>query len=172
MTLAWMVSRMIDADVISKDGFDREYIEWLWQLNKDYNGAHTLDWVLGKLSSFQIVDPQRTCYHRRIDEAFDPEFWLTHSRARTPGQYWRRTPRRASRRTYLPKVLTNICMRPCGSGKACEGAVSMAMECTINLRCKGGIVRSSTRRKCNGYCRAMKGRLWKRISCFLLRSTS
>ena len=48
ITLAWMVSRMIDANIISEAGFDMDYIKWLWQLNKDYYGNYPLDWGLGR----------------------------------------------------------------------------------------------------------------------------
>ena len=48
ITMAWMVSRMIDANIISEAGFDIDYIKWLWQLNKDYYGNYPLDWGLGR----------------------------------------------------------------------------------------------------------------------------
>jgi hypothetical protein len=51
ITLAWMISRMIDADVISQSGFDMDYIKWLWQLNKQYYGDYQLDWGMGTSST-------------------------------------------------------------------------------------------------------------------------
>jgi hypothetical protein len=47
ITLVWMVSQMIKENIISKAGFDIEYIKWLWQLNKDYYGKDGRDWGLG-----------------------------------------------------------------------------------------------------------------------------
>jgi anti-sigma regulatory factor (Ser/Thr protein kinase) len=39
---------MIKEDIISDKGFDRDYIEYLWQLNKIYYGADKLSWGMGK----------------------------------------------------------------------------------------------------------------------------
>lgn len=95
ITLAWMISRMIDADIISQFGFDTDYIKWLWQLNKQYYGDSQLDWGMGKSSTTRysicnILTGSITL--GRIDESLTTEFWLTHSRARTPGQYWETDP--------------------------------------------------------------------------------
>jgi hypothetical protein len=53
ITLAWMISRMIKEDIISDKGFDRDYIEYLWQLNKIYYGADKLSWGMGKFFTTQ-----------------------------------------------------------------------------------------------------------------------
>jgi len=71
ITLTWMISQMIKAGVISRDGFDIEYIKWLWELNKQYYGKQPLNWGTGK-----------------INESMTSIYKLTHSLARTPDQYW------------------------------------------------------------------------------------
>jgi len=54
ITLVWMVAQMIKSGIISKAGFDIDYIKFLWQLNKDYYGECKPGWALGWFSTLGI----------------------------------------------------------------------------------------------------------------------
>jgi hypothetical protein len=53
ITLVWMISRMMEEDIISDAGFDMNYIRWLWEQNKNYYAAPAPGWGLGKSSKLK-----------------------------------------------------------------------------------------------------------------------
>ena len=64
ITLVWMISQMIKEKIISKGGFDMDYIKWLWQLNKEYYGDHTLGWGMGESTAIYSPTDWLTLFFR------------------------------------------------------------------------------------------------------------